>query len=165
MGPELMTQMRQQAERFGTRFIDADVDEVDSPVDPLRVQAQGRWIEARALIIATGASAKWLGIPGEERLRGHGVTSCATCDGFFFRDQDIVVVGGGDSAMEEAMFLTKFASKVTWSTAATAAGQQDHAGAGAARTRGSSSSGTAWSRSIGRRPGRSSASRPQRPDR
>src|SRR5690606_3986596 len=88
MGPELMTQMRQQAQRFGTRFIDADATEVDFSGNPLRVKAQDRWIEARAVIIATGASAKWLGVPGEERLRGRGVSSCATCDGFFFRDRE-----------------------------------------------------------------------------
>src|SRR5690606_28052811 len=113
MGPELMTNMRRQAERFGTRFIDADATAVDFSSQPLRVQAQGAWIETRAVIIATGASAKWLGVPGEEKLRGRGVSSCATCDGFFFRDGELVVVGGGDSAMEEALFLAKLARKVT----------------------------------------------------
>ncbi|HSJ84260.1 MAG TPA: thioredoxin-disulfide reductase [Acidimicrobiia bacterium] len=113
LGPELMDQFRKQAERFGTRLQQVDVTEVDFSSTPLRVNVGADEYTADAVIIATGASAKWLGIPGEEELTGRGVSACATCDGFFFRDQELVVVGGGDTAMEEALFLTKFASKVT----------------------------------------------------
>ena len=113
MGPELMNNMRRQAERFGTRFIDADATAVDFSTYPLRVQVGSAWHEAQAVIIATGASAKWLGLPSEERLRGRGVSSCATCDGYFFKGGDVVVVGGGDSAMEEALFLANLARRVT----------------------------------------------------
>ncbi len=113
MGPELMEQFRKQAERFGTRIVTADVTEVDLTNTPFRVSVGGDDYSTESVIIATGASAKWLGIPGEEKLRGHGVSACATCDGFFFRDLEVVVVGGGDSAMEEALFLSKFATKVT----------------------------------------------------
>lgn len=113
LGPELMDQFRKQAERFGARLQQVDVTEVDFSGTPLRLKVGADEYTADAVIIATGASAKWLGIPGEEELTGRGVSACATCDGFFFRDQELVVVGGGDTAMEEALFLTKFASKVT----------------------------------------------------
>ena len=112
MGPELMDVMKKQAARFGTEFDFATIErvELDGPVKKL--YADGTTYEARAVIIATGASARWLGIPSEEKLKGHGVSACATCDGFFFRDQVIVVVGGGDTAIEEATYLTKFGSVV-----------------------------------------------------
>ena len=113
LGPDLMDKMRKQAERFETRIQTVDVTKVDFGSRPFRVWVGADEHTAESVIISTGASARWLGIPGEERLRGRGVSACATCDGFFFRDRDIVVVGGGDTAMEEAMFLTKFASKVT----------------------------------------------------
>ena len=113
MGPDLMANFRKQAERFGTRLETTDVTAVDFSSRPFRVEASGVEHEAQSVIVATGASARWLGVPGEERLTGRGVSACATCDGFFFRDLHVVVVGGGDSAMEEALFLTKFASKVT----------------------------------------------------
>ena len=113
MGPELMEQMRKQAERFGTRIISSNVSAVDFGKRPFKVSVGADDYEGDTVIISTGASARWLGIEGEERLRGFGVSACATCDGFFFRDKELVVVGGGDSAMEEALFLTKFATKVT----------------------------------------------------
>lgn len=112
LGPELMDRMRKQAERFGARLLTVDVTKVDLSSYPYTVWAGADSYTTRSIIISTGASAMWLGIPGEERLRGRGVSSCATCDGFFFRNQEIVVVGGGDTAMEEALFLTTFASKV-----------------------------------------------------
>jgi thioredoxin reductase (NADPH) len=113
MGPELMEQFRKQAERFGTRIISSDVTRVDFSSRPFKVWVDEDLYESDSIIISTGASARWLDVPGEEKLRGYGVSACATCDGFFFRDKEIAVVGGGDSAMEEALFLTKFASKVT----------------------------------------------------
>lgn len=111
-GPELMDNMRRQAERFGSKFVDADATAVDFSGQPHKVYVGDDVYEAEAVIVATGASAIWLGLQSEERLRGKGVSSCATCDGFFFRGKEIAVVGGGDSALEEALFLTKFASKV-----------------------------------------------------
>ena len=113
MGPDLMTEMRAQAERFGTEFVTGDVTAVDLGDSPFTVKTSETAWSGRALIIATGASARLLGLPSERALMGHGVSTCATCDGYFFRDKPIAVVGGGDSAMEEATFLTKFASRVT----------------------------------------------------
>ena len=113
MGPELMKEMRAQAERFGTRFLTGDVTAVEFRKHPLTVTVDHeQTIEARTVIIATGASAIPIGLKNEARLTGHGVSTCATCDGFFFRGKELVVVGGGDSAMEEANFLTKFATRV-----------------------------------------------------
>ena len=113
MGPDLMENFRKQTERFGTRLMTSDITRVDFSQRPFGVWEGTVEYRANAIIVATGASAQWLGIPGEERLTGRGVSACATCDGFFFRDKELVVVGGGDTAMEEALFLTKFASKVT----------------------------------------------------
>jgi len=114
MGPQLIQDMRAQAERFGTQFRHGHVTEVDLQSQPFRITVDGEeTLEAKTLIISTGASANLLGLPSESRLMGHGVSTCATCDGFFFRGKEIAVVGGGDSAVEEATFLTKFASKVT----------------------------------------------------
>jgi len=113
MGPDLMAEMRAQAERFGTEFLRADAESVDLRATPIQVRVDGTSLVTRALIIATGASAKLLGIPSETKLMGHGVSACATCDGYFFRNQRVAVIGGGDTAMEEATFLTKFASRVT----------------------------------------------------
>ncbi len=113
LGPELMEQMEKQAERFEAELLHQSATRVDLSERPFGVWAGDHEYRAQTLIISTGASAKWLGVPGEDLLRGRGVSSCATCDGFFFRDRELLVVGGGDTAMEEATFLTKFASKVT----------------------------------------------------
>jgi thioredoxin reductase (NADPH) len=112
-GPELMRMFRDQGERFGARFLTADVSRVDFSTRPFGVWVGEDEHRARGVIVSTGASARWLGLESEARLRGYGVTSCATCDGFFFREKPVVVVGGGDSAMEEALFLARMASLVT----------------------------------------------------
>lgn len=111
-GPELMAAFREQAERFGTHIMDVDIERVDFSSRPFRLWARGTEYRADAVIVATGASALWLGLDSETRLRGRGVSACATCDGFFFRDKEVAVVGGGDTALEEATFLTRFARKV-----------------------------------------------------
>jgi len=113
MGPALMEEMREQAKRFGAELRAEDVESVELSGPVKTVSANGRTYRARAVILAMGAAPRYLGIPGEQTLLGRGVSSCATCDGFFFRDQDIAVIGGGDSAMEEATFLTRFARSVT----------------------------------------------------
>ncbi len=114
LGPDLMEKLRKQALRFGTEIKSEMITNVDFSNRPFKVTTSaGVTYEAKTIIIATGASAKWLGIPGEKEFQGKGVSACATCDGFFFRGKEVVVVGGGDSAMEEAMFLTRFATKVT----------------------------------------------------
>ncbi len=113
LGPELMENMRKQAERFGPDVVFDDAAEVDFIAKPFKVKVGSTIHEGKAVIVATGASAKWLGLPSETRLRGRGVSSCATCDGFFFRGKEVVVVGGGDTAMEEANFLANIVRKVT----------------------------------------------------
>lgn len=112
-GPEMMMQLREQAERFGLEVHDKNVERIDASSSPFKVWVEGEEFQAHSLIICTGAEAIWLGAEGEEEQKGRGISTCATCDGAFFRDQEIMVIGGGDSAMEEAIFLTRFASKVT----------------------------------------------------
>ena len=112
-GPELIANMRRQAERFGAEYKLAHVNHVDLSTNPITLQVSKDTVRTRTLIIASGASARWLGLPSEQALIGHGVSSCATCDGFFFSGKEIAVIGGGDSAMEEALFLTRFATKVS----------------------------------------------------
>src|SRR5579864_5726994 len=112
-GPDLVENIRKQAENFGAEYMDGVVVEADLSKRPFRLSVEGEWVEARTLIIASGASARWLGLPNEQKLIGRGVSSCATCDGFFYRDKRIMVIGGGDSAMEEANFLTRFGKDVT----------------------------------------------------
>ncbi len=113
MGPELMVETKKQAERFGTRFISRNVTKVDFGSHPFKIWSGDNLYQSRSVIISTGASAKYLGLESEKKFLGHGVSACATCDGAFFRDQKVIVVGGGDTAMEEAIFLTRFASTVT----------------------------------------------------
>ncbi|HET9581800.1 MAG TPA: thioredoxin-disulfide reductase [Gemmatimonadota bacterium] len=111
-GPDLIQKMKDQAARFGARFLPGDVTAADLSRRPFRIDVEGKPLHARTLIVASGASARMLDVPGEQRLLGHGLSTCATCDGYFFKDREIVVVGGGDTAMEEALFLTRFASDV-----------------------------------------------------
>jgi thioredoxin reductase (NADPH) len=112
-GPELMQLFRKQAERFGCDFVSGIVSEVDFSAQPFKVKVGDEEYQAKSVIISTGAEARWLGAPGEDDYKGKGVSACATCDGFFFKDKKLVVVGGGDSAMEEATFLSRFASEIT----------------------------------------------------
>jgi thioredoxin reductase (NADPH) len=112
-GPDLVENMKRQAQHFGAEYLHAGVIDTDFSRHPFRLNIDGEWIETRTVIIASGASARWLGLESEQKLIGHGVSSCATCDGFFYRDRKIMVIGGGDSAMEEANFLTRFGSEVT----------------------------------------------------
>jgi len=111
-GPDLVENIKLQAERFGAVYMDGEVAEADLSKRPFRLRVDEEWIETRTLIVASGAKARWLDLPSEQRLIGHGVSSCATCDGFFYREKEIMVVGGGDSAMEEANFLTRFGRRV-----------------------------------------------------
>jgi thioredoxin reductase (NADPH) len=113
MGPQLVENMKQQAIRFGAEYLSGKVEEADLSNRPFRLRIDEQWHETRTLIVASGASARWLGLPNEARLVGHGVSSCATCDGFFYKGKKIIVIGGGDSAMEEANFLTRFGQEVT----------------------------------------------------
>ncbi len=112
-GPDLVENIKNQAENFGAEYLHGAVVDTDFSARPFRISVEGDWIETRTVIIASGASARWLGLDAEQRLIGHGVSSCATCDGFFYRDKKIMVIGGGDSAMEEANFLTRFGREVT----------------------------------------------------
>ncbi len=113
LGPQLVENMKLQAARFGAEYLDGLVEEADLSKRPFRLRAKEQWIETRTLIVAAGASARWLGLPNEQKLIGHGVSSCATCDGFFHKGKQIMVIGGGDTAMEEANFLTRFGETVT----------------------------------------------------
>ena len=112
LGPELVENMKKQAERFGAVYQHGELTAADLSQRPFRLKIEGDWVEARTLIVASGAKARWLDLPSEQKLIGRGVSSCATCDGFFYRDKEIMVVGGGDSAMEEANFLTRFGRRV-----------------------------------------------------
>src|SRR5664279_4649200 len=112
-GPELVENMKLQAQNFGAEYMHGSVIDTDLSQRPFRLNIEGEWIETRTLIVASGASARWLGLESEQKLIGHGVSSCATCDGFFYRGKKIMVIGGGDSAMEEANFLARFGSEVT----------------------------------------------------
>jgi len=112
-GPELVENIKKQAEKFGAEYRHGSVIEADLSRRPFRLNVEGEWLESRCVIIASGASARWLGLASEQKLIGHGVSSCATCDGFFYRGKKIMVIGGGDSAMEEAIFLTRFGSEVS----------------------------------------------------
>src|SRR6266496_411878 len=112
-GPDLVENMKKQAENFGAEFMHGSVIDTDLSKRPFRLHVDGTWMETRTLIVASGASARWLGLPSEQKLIGRGVSSCATCDGFFYRGRKIMVIGGGDSAMEEANFLSRFGSEVT----------------------------------------------------
>ncbi|MCU1335002.1 MAG: thioredoxin reductase [Bryobacterales bacterium] len=112
-GPDLVENMKKQAERFGAEYMWGTVVEADLSARPFKINVEGTWLDTRSLIIATGASARWLGLPNEQKLIGHGVSSCATCDGAFHRDGKIMVIGGGDSAMEEANFLTRFGAEIS----------------------------------------------------
>ena len=112
-GPALVENMKLQAQNFGAEFLHGSVIDTDLSQRPFRLNIEGEWIETRTLIVASGASARWLGLESEQKLIGHGVSSCATCDGFFYRGKKIMVIGGGDSAMEEANFLSRFGSEVT----------------------------------------------------
>lgn len=112
-GPELMARMRKQAERFGTRFTEEDVLEIDFKARPFKISTETKTFTCKSVIVATGASARWLGLPSEAKFIGKGVSACAVCDGFFFKGKEVIVVGGGDAAMREAQHLSKFCSKIT----------------------------------------------------
>jgi thioredoxin reductase (NADPH) len=113
LGPQLVENMKQQAVRFGAEFVSGSVEEADLSKRPFRLRIDEEWFETRTLIVASGASARWLNLPNEQKLIGHGVSSCATCDGFFYKGKKIIVIGGGDTAMEEANFLTRFGEVIT----------------------------------------------------
>ena len=113
LGPQLVENMKQQAAHFGAEYLDGMVEQADLSKRPFRLRIDEQWVETRTLIVASGASARWLGLPNEQKLIGHGVSSCATCDGFFYKGKKIMVIGGGDTAMEEASFLTRFGESVT----------------------------------------------------